>query len=63
MASPATTKLATCRLLSTSLSLLRTLPVAALSSSTLLLSAASTLASSTGSTVMSRVVLEPVLVV
>ncbi|MCY1276511.1 hypothetical protein D9M70_251780 [compost metagenome] len=47
---PSTLKLATVRVLSTSLSLASTLPVAGVSSATVLLSGASTEASSTGVT-------------
>ena len=63
MASPATLKLVTASVLSTSLSLLSTLPVATVSSATVLLSGASTEASSAAVTVMSSVLVLPVLVV
>ncbi|MNE48033.1 hypothetical protein D3C80_1424720 [compost metagenome] len=60
---PDTLKLATVRVLSTSLSLPSTLPLAGLSSATVLVSGATTDASSTGVTVMFSVLSLPVLVV
>ena len=60
---PDTVKLTTLKLESTSVSLSSTLPVATVSSATVLVSFANTDGSSTGVTLMVKVAVEPVLVV